>query len=66
MLPRLLGQYCIPRTPENVILVKYIIPGTVLSVLFGAAFSAYLIMEMQTTEQLLNLNLKLKTLRIGR
>lgn len=43
-----------------------VLPGMILSVLFGVAFSAYLILEMQTNEQLLSLNHKLKTLQIGR
>lgn len=46
-------------------MAKYIVPGTVFSILFGVAFSAYLILEMETNEQLLTLNDKLKTLQMG-
>lgn len=62
---RFFPKICIPRTLENELVIKQVIPGTVLSILFGVALSCYLIMEMQTNNQLLSLNVKLKTLKFG-
>lgn len=61
---RLLSNFCVPRTPLTIMLAKYMVPTTVLSILCGVAISAFLIIELQTNEQLWSLNAKLKTLQI--
>lgn len=61
---RLFPNFCVPRTPLTIMLAKYVVPTTVLSILCGVAISAFLIIELQTNEQLWSLNAKLKTLQI--